>query len=127
MDDYEKIRLKIEQRYKKRGEVMVHTVAFVLGNLMVWAIWWLTGGDYFPWPLFVTFGWGIGWISHIMEYYNKYGGGAERREDAIQREVEREMARRGIYEKPKNENRLEINDDGEIEVVEDEAANRRRS
>lgn len=125
-DNYEKIRLKIEKRYKQRGELVIHTIAFILTNIMLWLFWMFTGGDYFPWPMFVTFGWGIGWISHIIEYYNKYGAGADRREDAIQREVERELARRGIYEKPKNENRLEISEDGEIEIIEDEASNQYR-
>jgi hypothetical protein len=131
MSEYDKIRQRIEKRMKKREEVIQHGVAFVLVNAMMWGIYVFSGGlaeGSFPWPIFVTFGWGIGMVTHYLEYYNKYGMGAERREDQIEREVEREMARRGYYEKAKNDDpvRLELTEDGEIEEVYDEGSGERR-
>ena len=64
--------------------------------------------------LWVTLVMSIGIVSNIVEYYNKYGPGAERREAGIQREIERERERLG-YEKPKNDSRMRLTDDGEIE------------
>lgn len=113
--DYDVIRKRIEKRYKKRQDLLVHIASYVITNLMLWFFFHDT------WVLWVTFGWGIGVVSNIIEYYNKYGGGAQRREDEIQREVDREMARRGVYEKPKNDSRLRLTDDGELEeVIDDE-------
>ena len=52
-----------------------------------------------------------------MSYYNKYGGGAMRREESIQREIEQERGRSLSYEKPKNDVRMRLTDDGELEEV----------
>ena len=134
------IRKRIEKRFKARQELRIHAAAFVLTNVCLWIFWLLitpsgitaapngivttTPVMGFPWPLFVTAGWGIGIVAHILNYYSKYGGGAERREEAIQREIERYHERVGTYEKPKNDQRgnLEINDDGEIEDSYDDEA-----
>lgn len=119
-----RIRKQMEKKFAERQELAIHAVAFVLGNLLVWGIYFFAGGPDgidFPFPIFVTGGWGIGIIAHLLTYYNKYGGGAVRREAAIQREIERYKSEIGYYEKPKREH-LRLNDDGEIldedEVVE---------
>ncbi len=119
--DEKQIREQIEKRFKEREGLIIHGVIFILINLMLWMIWLLAGMG-FPWPLIVTLAWGSGMFAHVYEYYNKFGGGAQKREDAIQREIERYRESRA-YEKPKNENRphLELTEDGEIEeVYEDE-------
>lgn len=130
--DEAKIRKQIERRFKERQALWIHFTAFLLTNIMLWAFWALitpTGADVvrpggetirqvvnvFPWPLIVTLGWSVGIAAHAITYYNKYGGGAQRREDAIQREIER-YRETHAYEKPKNDH-LEINDDGEIETI----------
>ena len=51
------------ERVKKRRDFMTHLFAYVLVNLLLWGIWTvaaLTGHTSFPWPIWVTFGWGIG-------------------------------------------------------------------
>ena len=83
------IRRQVEAKYEERTGLIVHLVAYLIVNLMVWAIYLLGAGD-FPWPLFVTGGWGIGLISHMLSYYNEHGAGAEKREAAIAAEVERQ-------------------------------------
>lgn len=88
------IRRKVEKKYEERGELIQHSLAYVTVNIIVWIIW-LYAGAGFPWPLFVTGGWGIGMLSHLVDYYSKHGGGARRREEAIEAEVARriELAR----------------------------------
>ncbi len=110
-EDYDEIRKRVEKRYKKRQDLMIHIASYVITNLMLWFFFHDT------WVLWVTFGWGIGVVSNIIDYYTKYGPGAQRKEDEIQREVDREMARRGVYEKPKNDTQMRLTDDGELEEV----------
>ncbi len=133
----ERIRRRVEKRLKKRQEVIQHIIIYLIINVMLWAFWAASqnasladlvnlNGDFlrevggFPWPLWVTFGWGIGLFANIIEYYNKYGPGAAKQEEIVQREIERERQRSLAYEKPKREARLQLTDDGEIEEVYDE-------
>jgi 2TM domain len=118
--NYDVIRQRVEKRFKKRQELIIHSIAFVLGNIMVWTIFGLTGGR-FPWPLLVTLSWGMGLLGHALYYNIEYGSGAQRREAAIEREVEREHERSLAYEKPKNDTHLRLTDDGEIEEIHDDA------
>lgn len=82
------VRRQVEAKYEERNGLIGHLVAYLIVNLMVWATY-LLGAGGFPWPLFVTGGWGIGFISHALSYYNEHGAGAEKREAAIAAEVER--------------------------------------
>lgn len=138
LTEEEKIRRKIEKRYKERQGLFIHLLVFVIMNLLFWGMWLLVlpsatplikdaevvAATQFPWPLIITFGWGIGILAHFFDYYNKYGPGADRREDAIAREIQRQRERSLAFEKPKNDadrrTRLELTDDGEIIEVEDE-------
>ena len=104
------IRKRIEIRYEKRQDLFKKVAGFVAINLLLWVIFHET------WVFWVTLVMGIGVVSNIMKYYNKYGGGAERRETKIQREIERERERL-VYEKPKNDTRMRLTDDGELEEV----------
>jgi hypothetical protein len=140
--DEDGIRRKIEQRYKQRMGLMIHLAAFAISNVAFWGMWLLLapagvtaiapGGVEtttpmslgFPWPIFITLGWGVGIVAHFLTYYYRYGGGSNRREEAIQREVEQELARReeaGYLEKPKNEQRMRLTEDGELEAVSDDS------
>lgn len=112
----EKIRQRIEKRYEERTGLIIHMIAFIGVNIILWMIYILTGGG-FPWALIVTLGWGIGAVAHFISYYYEYGGGRERREAYIQREIEREledMDARGAYSiKRKNEDFL-LDDDSDV-------------
>ena len=48
---------------KKRAGFKSHLLSYVLVNIFLWSLWYFTGrhgrGD-FPWPMWVTLGWGIG-------------------------------------------------------------------
>ena len=139
----EEIRSKIEKRYKERLGLIIHFVAFTISNLMFWGMWlFMTPAVVavgvpapgtavemmpvtmaFPWPIFVTLSWGIGIVAHFLNYYYRYGAGANQREEAIQREIEQEMARRHGT-KRKNDERMHLTEDGELEVVSDDEISR---
>lgn len=138
-DAYEAVRKRVEQRYQQRYAFYTHLAVYTLVNIVLWLIYGATAGVAgqfsdapligtlvpivsFPWPLIVMAGWGIGLVAHGMTYYIRYGGGALRRQAAIQQEIEREMALRYAYEKPKNDYDvpMRLTDDGELEPIEDE-------
>ncbi len=117
-DQYDAIRKRVEKRYKAKQELIIHIASYVATNIGLWWFFGNIGGQWWlPW---VTLGWGIGVVVNFFDYYNKYGGGVERREAEIQREIEREKERLGLYEKPKNESRVRLSEDGELEEIVDE-------
>ena len=78
------LRNEAYRRLKTRRDFMPHALAFVLTNALVWTVWALTGTD-FPWPLFVTFGWGIGVAAHAWDAFF--------RRPITDADLERELAR----------------------------------
>ena len=76
-------RLAIEQLRKKRG-LQAHIVAYVSVNVLLVAIWSVTGGHFF-WPVFPIFGWGIGVAFNIWDVYLPERMSEER----VQREMRR--------------------------------------
>lgn len=135
---YDAIRRKVEQRFQQRNAFYTHLAVYTLVSILLWVIYGFTAGlagqfvnvpvlgvlvpiVSFPWPLVIMAGWGIGLIAHGLNYYIRYGEGAIRRREAIQREIERELALDPNYEKPKNDSYVRLTDDGELEVIEDES------
>lgn len=55
-------------RLHKKRDFQGHLVAYVVVNAAVWAIWAATGAGY-PWPAWVTGGWGIGLILNAWDVY----------------------------------------------------------
>lgn len=75
-------------RVQKRREFQGHLTAYVAVNVTIWAIWGVIGivsDAWFPWPLFVTLGWGIGVVMNAWDVYF--------RTPITQDEVRREMDR----------------------------------
>lgn len=136
MDDIEienVIRRRIEWRQRKRRQLMGHIPVYLLANGITWGIFvaMARNGFAFPWPVFMTFFWGAGIVKDAWELYQSYTDAPNRREEYMQREIEREKMRLGIYEKPKRDyaekskNRpLRVGSDGEIvpldQLLEDE-------
>ena len=85
-----KIRRRVEKKFESRAALTQHAVAYLSVNIMLWVIWLLTTRG-FPWPMFVTVSWGIGMLSHYLDYYYKHGSGARKREETIEAEVRRQM------------------------------------
>ena len=49
------------KRIKDRRDFQGHLVAYVVVNLFLWGLWAMTSGvGSYPWPVWVTLGWGIG-------------------------------------------------------------------
>lgn len=110
----EEIRRRVTKRIKARNEFYTHLVIYIAVNLLVWAIALMTGSGW--WPIFVTFGWGIGVVANAADVF--FG---ERQTDAIEREVAREKARMYgdvAFEKPKR--RASLSEDGELRYSDEE-------
>jgi hypothetical protein len=64
-DDADALRELALLRLKKRRDFKTHVAVYVLVNGVIWGIWLVIalssgGGNWWPWPIFPTLGWGIG-------------------------------------------------------------------
>lgn len=78
------LREEAYKHVKARRDFVPHAIAYVLVNILVWTIWAFTDAG-FPWPIFVTFGWGIGVIAHAWDAFF--------RRPITESDVDRELAR----------------------------------
>ncbi|MGZ4691297.1 MAG: 2TM domain-containing protein [Acidimicrobiia bacterium] len=81
MDESE-AREQAVKRIKRKRQFQQQLVVFIVINLFVWGIWAAVGGG-FPWPVFLTFGWGIG---IVMQAWSVYGE-SPITDDEIRREM----------------------------------------
>jgi hypothetical protein len=72
------------ERLKKQQDLRAHVLVYLMVNALVWTIRALTGTG-FPWPVFVTGGWGIGVVMNAWDAYWR----RPITEAAVQREIER--------------------------------------
>lgn len=85
---------------RKRAAFKRHLLSYLIVNAMLWAMWlfsYSSGRDYamhfdnhIPWPVYVTFFWGIGLA---FDFFNSY---FYHKDDMVERE----------YQKLKNKNKL---------------------
>ena len=74
---------------KKRAKFKKSLLTYLIMNAFFWAIWFFSNDDFawhmghFPWPLWVTFGWGIGIAFQYSDAYLFHKG------DAVQKEYEK--------------------------------------
>ena len=83
-ENEENLRETALKRLKKRRDFRTHLVVYLLVNAFLWGIWAVTGTG-FPWPVFVTGGWGIGLL---VDAYETYGDRPPTEQD-VQAEIER--------------------------------------
>ena len=60
------------RRLKKRRDFHTHLFAYVAINALVWTVWAVIGvgwHSWFPWPLWITLGWGIGVTFNAWDVY----------------------------------------------------------
>jgi hypothetical protein len=60
------------RQLRRRRAFRSHVAAYVVMNVALWAIWLvigLTAETWFPWPAFVTVGWGIGVVMNAWDVY----------------------------------------------------------
>ncbi|HYM54568.1 MAG TPA: 2TM domain-containing protein [Solirubrobacteraceae bacterium] len=77
------VREQALERIKKRRDLGAHLVSYIVINAALWGIWALTSGGY-PWPVWVTGGWGIGLLLNAWDVY----GRRPITEDEIRREID---------------------------------------
>jgi 2TM domain-containing protein len=81
------LRRRAEARVEAREGFAAHFLVFLAVNVLLWGIWAFNGANLASaWPIFVTFGWGIGVVAH---WWSVYGRDDRRREAAIQAEMDR--------------------------------------
>lgn len=145
-----KVRSRAEKPFNQRKEFFQHAGVYVTINLMLWIIYLtsnnalinlINDGDItqilsFPWPLMVSFFWGLGLVAHANDLVSN-----RRKERAIERTIEQERAM--LYgEKPKRalmddyegdstaaERRVRLTEDGEFTdslIVEIESEQKRK-
>jgi hypothetical protein len=132
---------RVTRRLEERTDVLWHLLLYLFFNLVVfglgeWLLDLIRGNPTrVPELIWITLAWGVGLVSHALDYYNEFGPGRKRRERLIQAEVKRELTRlaeEGYVEKPKRDlieagSSIRIGDDGELEFyVDDERDNRRK-
>ena len=88
MEASEDLRETARKQIKKRRDFRAHVALYLLVNALVWGLWVILGianGFSFPWPVFVTGGWGIGVLLNAFETFG--------RPPITEQEVEAEMQR----------------------------------
>jgi hypothetical protein len=133
--DVQQIRRKLEKRFEERNNFFIHVVIYIIINVLLWLVWLIIPTVFqdfpkelaaFPAPLVVMFAWGSGLTAHWLDYYMKYGPGADRREREIQREIERYREQTYNHDKPKRDRRVALSDDGELQDVNEDWEGDRR-
>jgi hypothetical protein len=84
----ELLREQALRQLKKRRDFTAHVFAYVLVNLVVWGIWFVIGlssHSWWPWPVFVTLGWGIGIAFNAWDVYLR----RPITEDEVRRQMQR--------------------------------------
>ena len=59
---------------QKRASFKTHLLSYIIVNGFFWVLWYFTEGaygneEYFPWPVWSMFGWGIGLAFHYADAY----------------------------------------------------------
>ena len=93
----ENTQLKDERLWKiakRRAGFKRHLLSYLLVNVLVWGIWlvngYRTGNFVHIWPLWVSFGWGIGLF---FDFINSYSG---MRESLEEKEYQKLISKRGM-------------------------------
>jgi hypothetical protein len=76
------------RQVKKRRDFQAHAFAYVVVNVVLWGVWAIIGvtsHSWYPWPLWVTLGWGLGLTFNAWDVYF--------RRPITEQEIRREMDR----------------------------------
>ena len=73
------------QLARRRAAFKRHLAVYGIVNAFLWILWYFSGTDRYeesviPWPLWSTFGWGIGLAFHYMSAYVTTGTDSVERE-----------------------------------------------
>lgn len=84
MADVDPARAAAIKRIKQKRDFQRHLFVYAVINVFLWILWAVTGAG-FPWPIFVTAGWGLGVVMQAWQVY--------RESPITEDEIEREMRR----------------------------------
>ncbi len=123
--NYDEIRARAEKRVKKRAEFLQHLAIYAIVNGFLWLMFLVIAVTTGAWPALIapflsTVGWGIGLAIHALTVYVDTNAVEKIRQQEIDREIQREMERRGMpglperHEKPKRDQVMRLSDDGEL-------------
>jgi len=91
MPSDDELRRKAEKIAEKKKGLYIHILVYLFVNILLYAIWLTTAGlGTFPWPIFVTIGWGIGVVAHIFVTFGKGIDNSKMVEKEYQRLKEKE-------------------------------------
>jgi hypothetical protein len=76
-------------RLRKRREFFQHLIVYVVVNIVLGAIWFITTPDGFYWPVFPLFAWGIGLVFHALDVFSSVFSSAPPSDERIEREITR--------------------------------------
>ena len=79
-------RAEAVKRIKRKRMFQQQLIVYVIVNVALWVLWAVTGAG-FPWPIFVTFFWGIGVAT---QGWMVYRGPSTITEAEIQREMKKD-------------------------------------
>ncbi|HET7801897.1 MAG TPA: 2TM domain-containing protein [Humibacillus xanthopallidus] len=85
-DDLRALALK---RLKAKRDLQAHAIAYVMVNLLLVGIWWVSGAGFF-WPIFILLGWGIGLAFNVWDVLSPEPGPSE-----VEAEMDRLRMRHG--------------------------------
>ena len=72
---------------RKRASFKSNLITYLIVNAFLWGLWYFTGGRTYsgglPWPIWPTFGWGIGLAFH---YFGAY---VHHESDSVENEYEK--------------------------------------
>ena len=76
MEQTQPIDEKLWKIAKRRAKFKKHLVTYIIINALIWGIWLVSSIDThhheFPWPVFVTLGWGIGLAANFFKAYTDF-------------------------------------------------------
>ena len=82
-EDERELRQRAIKRLEAKRGLVAHVLAYVMVNLLLVAIWYVTRAGFF-WPVFPIFGWGIGLAFHAWDVLWPAAG-----EQKIEQEMQR--------------------------------------
>ncbi len=120
---YDEIRAHAEKRVLKRERFLRRLAIYLLVNLAAWIFFIfclrsasvLSPAVLLP-AIITTIGWGIGLGINGIAVFSDTAAAAVRREQAVQREIEREIQRHSLAEKPKRDQTADLSDNGESDA-----------
>ena len=84
MQSDDELRQRAIRRIRARQSFQIHLAVFVVVNILLLAIWFVTSRDYF-WPIWPILGWSIGLFFHWFGISRRW----DLTEDSIQAEMDR--------------------------------------